>query len=91
MKIFLFYQYENYYILIEIFQGTCSECIINTKKKHNYSNIIRKKIDRAYVSTNFEEITEYFNKQLGWKWNSEYNEYYAINTFDRVVDPRLKT
>jgi hypothetical protein len=56
---FLLYKYEDKYILIHMFVGTCSECLTLS-----YNNIILNAIERAFVSTSIEDIEKYYLNKL---------------------------
>lgn len=58
---FMLYKYEDKYILIHIFIGTCSMCF-----HLPFNTVIDNAIERAYVSTNIEDIKNYYNKYLSY-------------------------
>ena len=59
MCVFLLYQYEDKYIVVDIFIGTCENCIGT-----NFNEIIINAIEKAYVSTNFGEIKQYYLSRI---------------------------
>lgn len=58
---FLLYKYEDKYIFIHIFTGTCSECF---DSNNYYKTHILNAIRSSYVSTSKEEIEHYYLKCL---------------------------
>jgi hypothetical protein len=52
---FLLYKYEDKYIFLHIFTGTCSNCIFLS-----YNEMIENALEKSYVSTNLEEIEHYY-------------------------------
>lgn len=59
---FLLYKYDDKFILIHIFNGTCSGCFNNSIS--NYRDVIIRAIDKAYITTNKNEMEQYYLKCL---------------------------
>lgn len=58
---FLVYKYEDKYIVINIFMGTCSAC----NSQMSYRDTILDAVERCYVSTNFGDVKRYYMDILG--------------------------
>jgi len=54
---YLLYKYEDKYIFISIWEGTCSGCKFGDI---TYNSIIETALEKCYVSTNLEDIEKYY-------------------------------
>lgn len=59
---FMLYKYEDKYIFIEIFIGTCSGCKQDSDK--TYNQIIEEALEKCYITTNLDEVENYYLKKM---------------------------
>lgn len=71
---FLMYKYEDKYILIHIFVGTCSGCGAG---RGSFEDVILVALDKAYVSTHLQEVEAYYLRKLSSDCN--FANVYAIH------------
>lgn len=78
---FLFYKYEDKYIFIEIKTGTCSGCFDELRDKNTenlidtYDSIINNALNKCYITTNLQEIEQYFKSKLDSESDYRHNIY----------------
>lgn len=61
MTAFVLYKYDDKYILIEVFLGTCSGWFDDNKV---YNDYINDAIDKCYITTNLDDMKQYFKKRI---------------------------
>jgi Fe-S cluster biogenesis protein NfuA len=72
LSAFLLYKYEDKYIFIEICMGTCSGC---KRSSDTYNSIIDGSLEKCYISTNLEEIENYYLTRLcNLEYDTEINK-----------------
>lgn len=76
---YLMYKYEDKYILIDIWMGSCEAC---NGGSHVYNSIIEKSLETCYVTTNLEDIENYYLKCLNclesdWKNGKKEHLYFV--------------
>lgn len=63
MSAFVLYKYDDKYILIEVFVGTCEGCF---KEEDGlvFNDYINGAIDKCYITTNLDDMKQYFKKRI---------------------------
>lgn len=78
---FLFSKYEDKYIFIEIKIGTYSGCFNELRDKNTenlidtYNSIINNALDKCYITTNLQEVEQYFKSSVDSKLDYRNNIY----------------